>query len=69
MQLNRAKELLYQDLDIVNLLEMIKDYRLIKRVFFTHDDRQLLQLQHRDTVRASTTESDNQDELNGKSVN
>ena len=37
---------------------MIKDYRLIKRVFFSHDDRQLLKLQHRDTVRASTTDSD-----------
>ena len=36
--------MLSRDLDIVNLLELIKDYKLMKDVFFTQDDLFLLKL-------------------------
>ena len=45
--------MLSRDLDIVNLLEMIKNYKLIKDVFFTQDDRFLLKLQSRDIIDSS----------------
>ena len=44
LQLKKGQEMLSRDLDIVNLLEMIKNYKLIKDVFFTQDDRFLLKL-------------------------
>lgn len=34
-QLEKGKELLYRDLDIVNLLEVIKDYHLMRQVLFS----------------------------------
>ena len=51
--------MLSRDLDIVHLLEMIKDYKLMKDVFFTQDDRFFLKLQHRDMI-CSSTSSDEQ---------
>ena len=43
-KLNKGKEKLNQDLDIVKILEMVKDYRVMKQVIFSHDDRFFLQL-------------------------
>ena len=43
-KLEKGRDKLYRDLDIVNLLEMIKDYHVMKQVLFTHDDRFFLQL-------------------------
>ena len=57
-QLEKGRQKLYRDLDIVNLLEMIKDYHLMKQVLFDQDDRFFLQLQHRDMICESTTEDD-----------
>ena len=42
--LDKGKDKLYRDLDIVRLLEMIKDYHVMKQVLFTHDDRFFLKL-------------------------
>ena len=56
--LDKGKDKLYRDLDIVRLLEMIKDYHVMKQVLFTHDDRFFLQLQHRDMICSSTSEND-----------
>ena len=48
--------MLFRDLDIVNLLEMIKDYHLMKQVLFSQDDRVFLQLQQRDMICTSSSE-------------
>ena len=37
-KLNKGEEKLFQDLDIVKLLQMVKDYRVMKQVIFTHDE-------------------------------
>ena len=55
--------MLSQDLDIVNLLEMIKDYKLMKDVFFTQDDRFFLKLQHRDMICSGSTSSEDHGDL------
>ena len=57
-KLNKGKEKLNRDLDIVKMLEMIKDYRVMKQVIFTQDDRFFLQLQHRDMICSSTSEQE-----------
>ena len=57
-KLEKGKEMLYRDLDIVNLLEMIKDYHMMRQVLFTEDDRFFLQLQHRDMICSTTSEED-----------
>ena len=57
-KLEKGKEMLYRDLDIVNLLEMIKDYHMMRQVLFTEDDRFFLQLQHRDMICSTTSEDD-----------
>lgn len=58
MQLDKGKHKLNRDLDIINLLEMIKDYHLMKQVLFSQDDRFFLALQHRDMICESTTENE-----------
>ena len=61
--------MLFRDLDIVNLLEMIKDYHLMKQVLFTEDDRFFLQLQHRDMICTSSDyNSDSDDQNDSKSI-
>ena len=57
-ELEKGKEMLSRDLDIVNLLGMIKDYHLMKQVLFTHDDRFLLHLQHRDMICSTSSSSE-----------
>ena len=42
--------MLSRDLDIVNLLEMVKYYGLMRQVFFSQDDRFFLKLQHRNMI-------------------
>lgn len=42
--LDRGIEKLSRDLDIVNLLDMVKGYHVMKQVLFSEDDRFLLQL-------------------------
>ena len=56
--MKKGKEMLSRDLDIVNLLEMIKNYKLMKDVFFTQDDRFLLRLLHRDMIDSSQSSDD-----------
>ena len=63
-QLNKGKKKLNRDLDIVNLLEMIKDYHLMKQVLFDQDDRFFLQLQHRDMICETTTDDMMASEMN-----
>ena len=58
VQMKKGKEMLSRDLDIVNLLEMIKNYKLMKDVFFTQDDRFLLRLLHRDMIDSSQSSDD-----------
>ena len=58
VQLQKGQEMLSRDLDIVNLLEMVKDYKLMKDVFFTQDDRFFLKLQHRNMICSSTSSED-----------
>ena len=60
--LDKGKDKLYRDLDIVRLLEMIKDYHVMKQVLFTHDDRFFLQLQHRDMICSSTSENESDEQ-------
>ena len=38
-QLDKGIEKLEQDLDVVNFLQMIKGYNVLKQVMFSHDDR------------------------------
>ena len=54
-KLNKGMNKLNRDLDIVKLLEMVKDYRVMKQVIFSHDDRFFLQLQHRDMICSSSS--------------
>ena len=58
MQLDKGKHKLNRDLDIINLLEMVKDYHLMRQVLFNQDDRFFLALQHRDMICESSTENE-----------
>ena len=62
-KLNKGEEKLFQDLDIVKLLQMIKDYRVMKQVIFTHDDLFFLQLQHRDMICSSSSEQETENKF------
>ena len=67
VQLTKGEDMLFRDLDIVNLLEMIKDYKLMKQVLFSQDDRVFLQLQQRDMIcTSSSDDEDNEAELKAK---
>jgi len=50
--------MLNRDLDVVNFLQMMKNYHLIKQVMFTQDDRFLTKLQHRDMICTSSSENE-----------
>ena len=51
-------EKLSRDLDIVNLLDMIKGYQVMKQVLFNQDERFLLHLQRRDMIDTTDTDPD-----------
>ena len=53
--LDKGIEKLERDLDIVNLLDIVKGYHVMKQVLFSQDDRFLLQLQRRDMIYSSET--------------
>ena len=53
--------MLGRDLDIVNFLEMVKDYHMMKQVLFDEDDRILLRLQKRDMICIYTSSSEDLD--------
>ena len=57
---------LSRDLDIVNLLDIIRGYHVMKSVLFNFNDRFLLHLQRRDTICSS--ESIVSDEEHGNSL-
>ena len=61
-KLNKGTDMLNNDLDIVKLLEMIKDYRVMKQVIFSHDDRFFLKMQHRDMI-CSSSSAEQEDDL------
>ena len=42
--LNKGIKKLSSDLDIVNLLEIVKGYHVMKQVLFNHDERYLLKM-------------------------
>ena len=48
--LDRGIEKLKRDLDIVNLLSLIKGYHVMKQVLFSPDERFLLKMQRRDLI-------------------
>ena len=58
VQLEKGGEMLSRDLDIVNLLEMIKYIHLMSSVLLSQDDRFFLQLQHRDMICTDTSEDE-----------
>lgn len=57
-ELDLGIDMLNRDLDVVNFLQMMKNYHLIKQVMFTQDDRFLTKLQHRDMICTSSSEED-----------
>ena len=61
--LDRGIDKLSRDLDIVNLLDLIKGYRVMKQVLFSQQDRFLLQMQRRDVIYSSSSEEQNEQEL------
>lgn len=63
MQLDKGTNKLNRDLDIVNLLEMIKDYHLMKQVLFNQDERFFLKLQRRDLICESSSENEMMSEV------
>ena len=48
-------EKLSRDLDIVNLLDIVKGFHVMKQVLFNQDDRFFLHLQRRDMIYSSDT--------------
>ena len=47
-------------MDILNLLEMVRGFNVMKQVLFNQDDRFLLDLQRRDMIyKSSTDEKEN----------
>ena len=64
LYLDRGTDKLSRDLDIVNILDMVKGYHVMKQVLFSQDDRFLLKLQRRDMIHSSSTEdNDNDNEM------
>ena len=61
--LDRGIDKLSRDLDIVNLLKLIKGYHVMKQVLFSHQDRFFLQLQRRDIIYSSSSEEQSEQEL------
>ena len=59
--LDRGVEKLSRDLDIVNLLDMIRGFHVMKQVLFSQDERFLLHLQHRDMIQSSDSAPQNDD--------
>ena len=55
--LNQGIQKLQTDLDIVNLLEIIKGFRIIQQVLFTKDDQFFLKHQRRDIIDSDLAES------------
>ena len=51
-------EKLSRDLDIVNLLDIVKGFHVMKQVLFSQDDRFFLHLQRRDMIYSSETNSE-----------
>ena len=51
--LDRGIEKLSRDLDIVNLLDIVKGFHVMKQVLFSQDDRFFLHLQRRDMIYSS----------------
>ena len=58
--LNQGIKKLNRDLDIINLLEMIQIYRVMKMTVFSQDDRFFLRAQRRDMIYTSESEEDQQ---------
>ena len=57
---------LERDLDIVNLINLMKGYRIMRKVLFNHDQRLLLKFQKQDVINSddvgkSEDESSNPD--------
>ena len=57
-ELDLGIDMLNRDLDVVNFLQMMKNYHLTKQVMFTQDDRNLAKLQQRDMIRTSSNEEE-----------
>ena len=51
-------EKLSRDLDIVNLLDIVEGFHVMKQVLFSQDDRFFLHLQRRDMIYSSETNSE-----------
>ena len=61
--LNKGINKLKRDLDIVNLLEIVKGFYVMKQVLFSLDDRFLLKFQRRDIIHSSESDDDQIKEL------
>ena len=48
--------MLGRDLDVVNFLEMVKDYNMMKQVLFDENDRFLLRHQQKNMICTSSSE-------------
>ena len=56
--MDKGIEKLSKDLDIVNLLKIVKGYHVMMQVLFNQDDRFMLQLQRRDMIYSSQSEDE-----------
>ena len=56
--LNQGLKKLERDLDIVNLIDLIKGYRVMRKVLFNHDQRFLMKFQKQDVLDSDYSNSE-----------
>ena len=64
MLLNKGIEKLERDLDIVELLEIIHGFRVMKKTLFTKDERFLLRHQRANAIHSASDSKSDDDLLN-----
>ena len=66
--LDRGIEKLSRDLDIVNLLDIVKGFHVMKQVLFNQDERFFLHLQRRDMIYSSESSQCEKEEQSRESL-
>ena len=60
----KGEKKLTRDLDIVNLIDMIKGYRCLRKVLFDRNQLFFLKFQRRDVLISGSEPDDDNDDLN-----
>ena len=60
----KGERKLTRDLDIVNLIDMIKGYRCLRKVLFDRNQLFFLKFQRRDVLISTSEPDDDKDDLN-----